>query len=115
MSASGWDSCCWECADRLGSGGGEWCRFWSRCARQGEAAELLVNSCGHNLPFCENNTPEQIERIRYAALKLSQGRISLLCEAIDLANTDWRDLLVATGFADDVKIHLDWEPESRIG
>jgi hypothetical protein len=75
------------------------------------ATELLVFECGNNLPFCENSTPEQAERVRYAALKLSRGRVDSLREAIALAKTDWRDLLMAAGFGDDARSHLRWVPE----
>jgi len=32
-----------------------------------------------------------------------------LREAVKLANTDWRDLLVAAGFADSVDAHKHWK------
>jgi hypothetical protein len=48
--------------------------------------------------------------VRFAALKLSEGRLDRLEEAIKLAQTDWRDLLVAAGFAHDVEAHLNWLP-----
>ena len=32
-----------------------------------------------------------------------------LYDAIALAQTDWRDLLVAAGFGDDVQAHKDWK------
>jgi len=33
-----------------------------------------------------------------------------LSSAIDLANLDWRDLLVEAGFANDARAHFGWEP-----
>ena len=77
------------------------------------AADLLVNECGNNLPFCENSGPVECERTRFAALKLSGGRIDLLREAVELAKTDWRDLLMAAGFGRDPHAHQDWMPEGR--
>jgi hypothetical protein len=65
-----------------------------------QVAQLLQSQCGSNLPFLGNETPEGLERVRFAALKLSGGRMDKLREAVKLANTDWRDLLVAAGFAD---------------
>jgi hypothetical protein len=43
-----------------------------------------------------------IERIRFAVLKLSAGDPSALQRAIDLGKIDWRDVLVAAGFDNDV-------------
>ena len=73
-----------------------------------DAALLLARECGWNLPFCENGTPTSLERIRFAALKLSNGTIGGLRDAIQLGQKDWRDLLVAAGFADDVNAHVRW-------
>jgi hypothetical protein len=77
---------------------------------QAEAEQLLVELCGANLPFCENSDSTSLERLRFAALKLSSGRLPELYSAVELANTDWRDLLVAAGFADDVDAHRSWFP-----
>ena len=38
-----------------------------------DAQALLVEECGANLPFQESATPEELERVRFAALKLSEG------------------------------------------
>ncbi len=51
-----------------------------------------------------------IERIRCGCLKLSGGTLEGLEEGLKLARTDWRDLLVAAGFADDERAHLAWRP-----
>lgn len=75
-----------------------------------EVAAILQNQCGNNLPFLGNETPEGLERFRFAALKLSRGRMDKLLDAVRLANTDWRDLLVAAGFADSADAHKDWNP-----
>ncbi|HZN02038.1 MAG TPA: hypothetical protein VFD06_00475 [Candidatus Polarisedimenticolia bacterium] len=79
------------------------------------AAELLVNECGGNLPFAANVDPVGCERTRFAALKLSKGRLDLLRQAIELAKVDWRDLLMAAGFGHDVNAHKGWVPERRAG
>lgn len=73
-------------------------------------AEILQNECGNNLPFLEKETPEGLERFRFAVLKLSEGSMRKLREAIRMANTDWRDLLVAAGFANSVDAHKHWKP-----
>ncbi|HEV2199940.1 MAG TPA: hypothetical protein VGR73_08965 [Bryobacteraceae bacterium] len=53
----------------------------------------------------------EAERVRFAALKFSDGELEMLESAVKLAQTDWRDLLVATGFANDVGAHRKWEPK----
>ena len=73
-------------------------------------ADLLVNECGENLPGCEGATSTSLERIRFAVLKVSEGSTSKLLDALQLAQVDWRDLLVAAGFAEDVTIHSAWWP-----
>ncbi len=35
------------------------------------AGLLLVSECGQNLPFCEDRDEYQLERLRFAALKIS--------------------------------------------
>lgn len=68
----------------------------------------LVHECGNNIPDCEHSSPEQMERIRFSALKLSQGDISKLESAIELAKIDWRDLFMSAGFGKDVNEHNKW-------
>lgn len=82
-------------------------------SRVEEARCLLIQQCGNNLPFCENSTPVNMERIRFAVLKISNGNLVKLNEAIELAKIDWRDALVAAGFANDVNIHKKWIPKKR--
>jgi hypothetical protein len=77
-----------------------------------EVAELLLHRCGNNLPFLEKCDEFQLERFRFAVLKLSRGDIAELQEAVKLANQDWRDLLVSAGFANDVEAHKRWYPDS---
>ena len=73
----------------------------------------LFEQCGNNLPFLDKLDDVQLERFRFAVLKLSEGRLDKLAQAIALAKTDWRDLLVAADFADDPHAHLQWFPEGR--
>ena len=51
-----------------------------------------------------------MDRIRLAAIKLSNGVYAKLVEAVSLANTDWRDLLMAAGFGYDIDAHNKWVP-----
>jgi len=78
-----------------------------------EAEALLEEQCADGLPFGESMTPADLERIRFAAIRVSDGRLSELREAIALANVDWRDLLVGAGFAHDVRAHEEWMPRQR--
>jgi hypothetical protein len=80
-------------------------------AAQSEAAALLEEDCGDALPLLGHRaTPQSLERVRFAALKISDGDLTQLRRAVELAKLDWRDLLVAAGFADDVHAHLKWRP-----
>lgn len=50
------------------------------------------------------------DRCRIAALKLSDSSIPRPEEAVKLGRLDFRDLLVAARFANDVNAHLYWKP-----
>jgi hypothetical protein len=70
-----------------------------------EVARLLIEECGNNLPFLQDLDEHGLERFRFAVLKLSEGDLAKLKSALNLAKTDWRDLLVAADFAQDIKAH----------
>lgn len=76
-----------------------------------QVAALLSARCANNLPFLESLDARDLERYQFAALKLSKGTIEGLEKAIAVANTDWRDLLMAAGFGHSVKAHEKWLPE----
>lgn len=76
--------------------------------QRAKAATLLEIECGDGLPLIAMQDVEGIERIRCAALKISEGSLEKLQAAVQLANTDWRDVLVAAGFASSVIAHLAW-------
>jgi hypothetical protein len=80
---------------------------------EARVVQLLAEDCGNNLPFCEQATPTSSERIRYAVLKLSGGNLEELGRAIELAKTDWRDVLVGAGFGQDVTAHHKWFPAAK--
>lgn len=75
-----------------------------------QAEQLLVNECADNLPLVSSPTAEGLERLRFAAIRLSDGKLAGLRDAIALAKTDWRDLLVAADFADSADAHRMWQP-----
>ena len=76
--------------------------------RVDEAVQWLEDECGDNLPSCEKHDEYQMERIRFAVLKLSKGDIRKLLAAIDEARMDWRDLFMAADFGYDVNAHELW-------
>lgn len=51
---------------------------------------------------------QAIERIGAAILRQSDGSISKLEAAIELAQHDWRDLLMVAGFGYDLAAHEVW-------
>lgn len=75
------------------------------------ARKLLEHECGDHLPGWSDRTAAGLERIRFAVLKLSGGSSTRLAQNVSLAKVDWRDALVAAGFADDAEAHLTWDPE----
>jgi len=83
-----------------------------RPEERAEASRLLVEQCGDNLPDHEKSTAQSLERTRFAALKLSGGNLPRLRDAIQLANQDWRDLLVAAEFGSDTRAHERWIPKA---
>ena len=76
-----------------------------------DAIHWLEDECGNAIPFCENNDEFQMERIRFAAIKLSNGNIDFLLKAIDEAKIDWRDLFMAAGFGYKISAHEKWAEE----
>jgi hypothetical protein len=72
------------------------------------AVRLLVEQCGSDLPTWTQCDPRGLERIRFAALKVSEGDLERLRAAVALARRDWRDLLVAASFGADELAHEAW-------
>ncbi len=69
---------------------------------------LLQDECGDNLRGINDKDELALERIRFSVLKLSHGDVNKLLAAISLAEEDWRDALVAAGFADEIHAHESW-------
>lgn len=80
-----------------------------------EAERPLVSGCGSNLPLCQDCGPCELERVRYVALKLSQGTLRGLRRAIDLAQRDGRDSLMAAGFGEDATEQERGRPSGSVG
>ena len=70
----------------------------------------LLERCGDNLPLVDPSYAQLAERIRFAVLKLSGGDLAHLESHLAMAAVDWRDVLVAAGFGEDTRAHLDWMP-----
>jgi len=81
--------------------------------QRAEAARLLRDECGHNLPLCSDKSDSHIERLRFAALRISTGNVEKLKDAINIAKRDWRDLLVWAGFGSSLEAHLRWDPSAE--
>ncbi|MGR8918888.1 MAG: hypothetical protein ACU85V_04665 [Gammaproteobacteria bacterium] len=73
-----------------------------------DVAALLEHDCADALPGCAGHDPARMERIRFAVLKLSGGDETRLLHGLELARTDWRDLLVAAGFEHALDAHGRW-------
>lgn len=73
-----------------------------------KVCDILEFECGTEKISCEGWTPEQMERIRFAVLKLDTEKKLDLYSAIKLAQVDWRDLLISAGFAEELNSHEVW-------
>ena len=80
-------------------------------ADQGLVSTRLIEECADTLPGFTPADSADIERVRFAVLKLSGGDFNALQRAIDLAKIDWRDVLVAAGFGNDPLAHRRWWPD----
>lgn len=56
--------------------------------------------------------PEDLDRIRFAALKTSRGDLRKLVDALALSKIDYRDLLMAADFGFDTEAHERWYEET---
>ena len=69
---------------------------------------VLVNELGGNLPGIDRDWNNLIERIWFAAIKVSCGKVEEFSKAVELVKIDWRDLLVWAEFADNADEHNIW-------
>jgi hypothetical protein len=74
--------------------------------KRASVAALLLTNCGLGLPLAPS--PELVERIRLAILKLANGDFDSVVDHLREAHQDWRDVLVAAGFGDDLDAHVKW-------
>jgi hypothetical protein len=73
-------------------------------------AERLLETSTDNPLLIADVARQGTDRIVLAMIRLSGGRLERLREAISLFRRDWRDLLVASDFADDTHAHEKWRP-----
>lgn len=76
-----------------------------------EVSQLLLKECGNNLPWFATTDEVGLERVRFAVLKVSKGRLDVLRWEVQGAQKDWRDTLMGAGFADNVMQHNQWADE----
>ena len=63
------------------------------------------------LPFGSRAAPSERPRVHLAIIKLAEGNLEKLGRAVEVAEQDWRDVLVASGFG-----NADWrEAIARAG
>ena len=74
--------------------------------------QLLRTECADNIVDCNNKSKNEMDRIRISALKISNGDVGKLHAAIELAQTDWRDLFMAADFGHDPEAHKSWFPRT---
>jgi hypothetical protein len=67
---------------------------------------VLLHECGFDLPLATSTV--LVERIRLAVLKLADGHADALRDDVKAARVDWRDVLVAADFGNDVTAHVKW-------
>lgn len=80
--------------------------------QQSEIENILISDCSYTLiPERDAAWDKLRERVQLGVLKISNGNMDKLLSAIILAQTDWRDLLMAAGFGYSVTEHEHWAQE----
>jgi hypothetical protein len=74
--------------------------------------EMIVESINWRMPGWRHSTLLDIERIRFAVLKLADGDVNKLGEVIELAKLDFRDVLLAANFPTPHS-HQKWMPKPK--
>jgi hypothetical protein len=73
-------------------------------------AERLVEECTDDPVITDGVRSQASDRVLFAIIRLSGGRLDGLRDAIALGRRDWRDLLCAAEFGEDVHAHERWQP-----
>jgi hypothetical protein len=75
------------------------------------AAQRMLTDCTDSAWLIADVMRQGADRIVFAMIRLSGGSLDRLeTTAIPLFRRDWRDLLVAAEFAEDVHAHETWHP-----
>lgn len=82
---------------------------------QAQARNILSEECGNNLPFSEAEDEHGLERVRFAALKLSEGNLNQLRSVAEHAKVDARDVLMWAGFGHSLTAHKEWAQQLARG
>ncbi len=72
---------------------------------------ILLEQCGTNIPGWRS---EGLERLHFAVLKLSKGKVAGVQQGVDAAKQDFRDVLMWAGFGGPC-VHSRWHARSRNG
>lgn len=68
--------------------------------------EMIIEEC--NAERLHSSSADGLERIQLAVLKISNGEVDKFLAAAELAQLDWRDVLMAAGFGEDIEAHKKW-------
>lgn len=77
-------------------------------ADRAEAAALLLEEYGRNLSPHDHRDQRGMERVMFAMLRASEGNLDRLYQMVELAQSDWRDVLMVARFGDSVTAHEEW-------
>lgn len=87
--------------------------------QQLDVISMLKKECAHNLPFCEDDTAQELERVRPAVVKNSGGNLAELRRQIELAKRDGRDVLSSAEYPEASRMgfvsYSKLDKESRMG
>jgi hypothetical protein len=74
------------------------------------AAYQLLEQCTDNPRLIADISRQGADRIVFAMIRLSDGDLGRLQDAIALFRRDWRDLLMASDFGRSLAAHETWRP-----
>jgi hypothetical protein len=73
-------------------------------------AQQLLEECTDNPRLLRDVMRQGADRILFAMIRLSDGDLGRLQDAIALFQRDWRDLLMASDFGHSIHAHETWRP-----
>jgi hypothetical protein len=84
-----------------------------------EVISVLKKECADNLPFCGDDTAQDLARVRLAVVKNAGRNFAELHRQIELAKPDWRDVLSSAEYPEASKMgfvtYSKLDKESRTG